>query len=188
LVDFRRKKDGFYVEKMSSMLRAIKTTPAIVGYFRGDNPASDITVKFIVYPLKFTIGTYGVVAIQGNNIFFDTYANARALLQSPGSYGNNSNTIISGEIYRDMGQTVNIFTGQYRTDNIQHVATLTKVQKIENTGQATEGVTGKTLNLASGSPPIGNNYTTGYIVTWSSNPDAGAGVGIPVGATRTGHQ
>lgn len=170
------------------MLRAIKTNPSISGYFRGENPAADATIKFIFYPLKFTVGTFGVVRIDGNNIYFNTYANAVNLLQSPGSYGNNSNTIIDGELYRDMGQTYNIFVGQYRTDNIQHVATLTKVQKIVNEGQSTEGITGGLFVNASGSPPLGNNYRTGYIVTWTSNPNASAGIGIPVGATRTGHQ
>ncbi len=169
------------------MLRAPKQIMSSSGYFRGDNPNSAITVKFIFYPLKFTVGTYGVVNIDGTNIYFDTWANAVTLLQSPGSYGNNSLTIVDGEIYRDMGQTYNIFVGQYRTDNIQHIATLTKVQKYTTDAQTTEGVTGTTFINASGSPPAGNNYRTGYIVTWSSNPNEGAGLGVPVGGSRTGY-
>lgn len=173
---------------MSSILRSIKTIPSITGFFRGDNPNASITVKFIVYPLKFTVGVNGVVKIDGNNIYFNTYQNCVNFFQSPGSYGNNSNTILSGEIYRDMGQTYNIFVGQYRNQNIQHVATLTKVQKYTTDGQTTEGVTGNVFVNASGSPPIGNNYRTGYLVTWSSNPDETPGVGIPIGASRTGYQ
>ena len=174
---------------MSSLLRSVKTNPSITGYFVGDNPGPvpTATIKFIFYPLKFTVGTNGVVRIDGNNIYFNTYLNCVRLLQTPGSYGNNSNTIISGDVYRDMGQTYNIFVGQYRSDNIQHVATLTKVQKYTTDGEKTEGVTGGVLNTA-GAPPVANNYRTGYIVTWSSNPDSTPDAGIPIGVTRTGHQ
>ena len=167
------------------MLRAIKTNPAVTGYFRGDNPNTITDCRFITYPLKVAINSFGVVAIQGNNIFFDTYDNAKDFIRAPGSNGNHSTQVTNADIYRDMGQTINIFVGQYRSDNIQHVATLTKVQKYVNTGETTEGITGKELSLASGAPPASNNYLTGYLVTWSSNPDESAG--IPVGGSRTGY-
>lgn len=171
---------------MSSLLRGIKQTPSRVGYFRGDNPGSDATVDFIYYPLKLTVGSFGVVRIDNGNIYFDTYANAVDFIQDPASNGNASATIVNGEIYRDMGKTYNIFVGQYRSDNLQHVATLTKVQRYTTDGQTNEGVTGADFsNLTV--PPVGNNYRTGYIVTWSSNPNAGAGLGIPVGGLRTGY-
>ena len=166
------------------MLRSIKQIPSIVGYFRGDNPSAVTGCKFIVYPLKVTIGSFGVVAIQGNNIFFDTYTNAQDFITAPDSNGNTSATVVDGEIYRDMGQTLNIFVGQYRSDNIQHVATLTKVQRYTTDGQTTEGITGGLFSNAT-VPPAGNNYRTGYLVTWSSNPAESGG--IPVGASRTGY-
>lgn len=166
------------------MLRTIKQTPSRVGYFRGDNPTESARVDFIYYPLKVTLNSFGVVAIQGNNIFFDTFANAEDFLVDPGSNGNASATVADGEIYRDMGQTINIFVGQYRSDNIQRVATLTKVQRITTDGQTTEGVTGGEFSNTT-VPPAGNNYRTGYLVTWSTNPVLATG--IPVGAVRTGY-
>lgn len=172
---------------MSSLLRAIKQTPSRVGYFRGDNPGADATVDFLFYPLKFTVGSFGVVRIDNANIYFDTYANAVDFFQDPGNNGNASAQIVTGEIYRDMGQTYNIFVGQYRSDNLQHVATLTKVQRyVGPNSETTEGITGGVFSTAA-TPPTGNNYRTGYIVTWSSNPNAGSGLGIPVGALRTGY-
>lgn len=167
------------------MLRAIKQIPTVVGYFRGDNPSAVTGCKFITYPLKVEINSFGVVAIQGNNIFFDTYTNAQDFITAPDSNGNLGTTVTDGDLYRDMGQTINIFVGQYRSDNIQHVATLTKVQRYTADGQTTEGVTGKSLSLASGAPPASNNYFTGYLVTWSSNPAESGG--IPVGGSRTGY-
>lgn len=157
------------------------------GYFRGENPAIETTIKFVYYPLKVTIGSFGVVRIDGNNIFFNTFANAVDFLQDPASNGNAAATIVDGDLYRDMGKTIQIFVGQYRSENIQHVATLTKAQKISNEGQATEGITGIAFtNLTV--PPAGNNYRTGYVVTWASNPISSVGQGIPLGVSRTGHQ
>jgi hypothetical protein len=169
---------------MSSLLKELKQIPSNNGYFLAKDLGGSFTAitKFIYDPITFTVGSYGVVMIQGTNVYFDTYANADAFLTDPTSYGNQSYSLSDNELYRDMGKTYSIYvqktkpTGGYYYD---HVATLTKVQRFSTDGQTTDGVVGG---------PIASNrqyYYTGYVVTWSANPTVS---GVPVGVSRIGFQ
>ena len=169
---------------MSSLLKTTKQIPGATSYFLAKTLGGSFTAitKFIYEPITFTVGSYGVVGIEGTNIYFDTYANATALLTDPSSYGNSSFSLADNELYRDMGKTYNIYTQQTKSSGGYYylpVATLTKVQRLSTDGQTTDGVVGG---------PTATNllkYYTGYIVTWSSNPTIN---GVPVGVSRVGSQ
>lgn len=169
---------------MPALTTTIKQIPSNTGYFLSKDLGGSFTarVEFIYDPIAFTVGSFGVVGIEGTNIYFDTYANVVLFFTDPGSYGNSSFTLGDNQLYRDMGKTYNIYvrrekaTGGYFYD---HVLTLTKVQRMDTPGQTTEGVVG--------GPTAGNRlfYYTGYITTWSANPTT---AGIPVGVSRIGFQ
>lgn len=169
---------------MSSLIKTTKQIPGATSYFLAKTLGGSFTAitKFIYEPITFTVGSYGVVMIQGTNIYFDTYANAVLFLTDPNSYGNSSYNLSDNELYRDMGKTYNIYTQQTKSTGgyyYLHVATLTKVQRLTTDGQTTDGVVG--------GPTAANlqKYYTGYVVTWSANPTTG---GVPVGVSRVGSQ
>jgi hypothetical protein len=169
---------------MPSLTTTTKQIPSNSGYFLAKTLGGSFTAitKFIYEPINFTVGSYGVVAVNGTNVYFNTYANAVAFLTDPTSYGNSSYSLADNELYRDMGKTYNIYVQQTKASGGYYyleVATLTKVQRLSTDGQFTEGVVG--------GPTAGNlkYYYTGYIVTWSANPTT---AGIPVGVSRVGFQ
>ncbi len=169
---------------MPSITTTIKQTPSSTGYFLAKTLGGSFTAitKFIYDPITFTVGSYGVVAVKGTNVYFDTYANAVLFFTDPSSYGNSSYSLADNELYRDMGKTYNIYVQQTKSTGgyyYDHVLTLTKAQRLTTDGQTTDGVVG--------GPTAGNRlyYYTGYIVTWSANPTI---AGIPVGVSRVGFQ
>lgn len=170
--------------RMSSLLKTPKQIAARTGYFLAKALGSPLTalVEFIYDPIQFTIGSFGVVGIEGSNIYFDTYANAVTFLTNPAATGNSGFNLADNELYKDMGKSYNIYVQQTKPTGGYYylqVATLTKVQRMTTDGQTTEGVVG--------GPTAGNRlyYFTGYIVTWSANPTA---TGVPVGVSRVGFQ
>lgn len=161
---------------MSSVTSRTSQIPSIIGYFKTDI-GNDLTyVRRIPDPPGFKIGTGGVVAIDGGNVYFDTYANAQTAL-IPSTAGIPSD----GEFYRDMGKEYTIFVMTQKASGLvpQHVATITKLQRYTTPGQNSEGVTG-TATAAS------ENWQCYYFVTWSANGESVTG--IPVGVVRTGYQ
>lgn len=162
---------------MPSITSYISQIPSVVGYFKTDI-GNDITyVKRIPDPPGFTVGSGGVTAISGTNVFFNTYANARTAL-IPAGAGNPSD----GEFYRDMGKTYTIFVQQEKSTGgyiYNKVAEITKLQRYTTGGQISEGVTGAPTTA-------GNNWQCFYFVTWSANQEQASG--IPVGVVRTGYQ
>ena len=161
---------------MSSVTSQVSQIPSIVGYFKTDI-GNDLTyVRRIPSPPGFRVGVGGVQAIQGTNVFFNTYANAQTAL-IPSSAGIPGD----GEFYRDMGKEYNIYVNTAIGNRIlpQHVATITKLQRYIAPGQISEGVTG-TATAAS------ENWQCYYFVTWSANGESTNG--IPVGVVRTGYQ
>ena len=179
---------------MSSLVRTPAQIPAIYGYFRGENPDVDLYTKFILAPIKFTVGSDGVNAIQGTNVYFNTYNDVVQFLGDPVGHGNNSIAISNGEFFRDMGKTYTLYVKQYvnnaYVNNLNayiHVVTLTKVQKYLKTGEVSEGVTGTPISTAN-PPAAGSAYETGYVVTWSSNPSTYLNGGVPVSVVRTGYE
>jgi hypothetical protein len=168
---------------MPALTTTIKQIPSNSGYFLAKTLGGSFTAitKFIYDPITFTVGSFGVVGIDGTNVYFDTYANADLFLTDPSSYGNSSYSIADNELYRDMGKTYNIYVQQTKSTGgyyYDHIATLTKVQRLSTDGQTTEGVVS--------APSVSVNlkyYFTGYVVTWSANSTT---AGIPVGVSRIG--
>lgn len=164
---------------MSSVLASPAQVPSRIGYFRASVLSGEGVVSQLILnePLSFASAT-GYLASLGNVVQFNTYANAKAALT--GGTTPQGTTLVTGEFLRDMGKTIHI---EVVTNGIsQRVASLTKAQKYLNTGQATEGVTGTPLTTPAAS---GKGYFTGYVVTWSANPDSTNGV--PVAVTRVGY-
>lgn len=164
---------------MSSILRAPSQVAARTGYFRANVVVAGEDPLFFYEPLSFANAT-GYLANLGNIIQFNTYANARAALTDgttpPGTI------LVDGQFMRDMGKTIHI---EVVTNGIsQRVASLTKVQKYLNTGESTEGVTGKLAAAAAASAVA---YQTGYVVTWSANASTVNGEGVPIAVTRVGY-
>lgn len=169
---------------MPSIATTTKQIPSSSGYFLAKNLGGSFTalVDFIYDPINITVGSFGVVAVNGSSVYFDTYANAVAFITNPSATGNTGFTLGDNELYRDMGKTYTIYVQQTKSSGGYYyleVATLTKVQRVTTDGQTTEGVVG--------GPTASNRlyYFTGYIVTWSSNPTL---AGIPVGVSRIGFQ
>ncbi len=169
---------------MPSITTTTKQIPSNSGYFLAKNLGGSFTAlaEFIYDPIAFTVGSFGVVAVNGTSVYFDTYANAVTFLTNPGATGNSGFNLGDNELYRDMGKTYSIYVQQTKSAGGYYyleVATLTKVQRITTDGQTTEGVVG--------GPTAGNlnYYYTGYIVTWSSNPTT---AGVPVSVSRIGFQ
>lgn len=184
---------------MTSLVRAPAQIPSLYGYFRVDNPLTDLSSNFIVDPIKFTVGTGGVVLIQGTNIFFDSYQSVVSFLGNPTAYNNSKTTLADGDLLRDMGKTYTFYVqtnvnNEY-VNNLKtsiHVVTLTKVQKYLSPGEVSEGVTGKVISTAI-PPASGSAYQTGYVVTWTANPSQYNGAnlansGVPVNVVRTGYE
>lgn len=121
-------------------------------------------------PWTFTVGTGGVVAVNGTNVVFDTYANARTALNS------SVTALAAGDFFRDLGKTYSFYV-QNTTPGMgpQVVAKFTKVAKMGAGGQTTEGVSGLT----------NTTYGVGWVCTWSANPTT-AGSGVAVAVTRVG--
>jgi hypothetical protein len=170
---------------MPSITSTTKQIPSSSAYFLAKDLGGSFTAvtKFIYEPITFTVGQYGVVDKNGTNIYFDTYANARLFFTDPTSYGNSSYSLADNELYRDMGKSYSIYVQQQKSTGgyyYLHIATLTKVQRLAAEGQQTDGVVG--------GPTAANRayYYTGYVVTWSANTTATAG--IPVGVSRIGFQ
>lgn len=172
----------YHKKKMPALTTTIKQIPSDSSYFLAKTLGGSFTTitKFIYEPITFTVGSFGVVGIEGSNIYFDTYANAVDFFTDPTSNGNTSYSLADNELYRDMGKTYNIYVQQTKSTGgyfYDHIATLTKVQRLAADGQATDGVVGG---------PLASNlryYYTGYIVTWSANTTIS---GIPVGVSRIG--
>lgn len=122
-------------------------------------------------PWTFTVGTGGVVAVNGSNVVFDTYANTRTALNS----ATNSVALAAGDLYRDLGKVYNFFV-QNTTAGMgpQPVAKFTKVAKMGAGGQTTDGVAGAD----------NTSYGVGWVCTWSANPTSASGVTVAV--TRVG--
>ncbi len=159
---------------MSSVLASPAQIPSRSGYFKVSAPVT--TTFFYPEPLlaQLTVGANGITAITGNEITVNTYANATTLLTN-GSTPFVGSALVAGQFYRDMGKTWHIIVGGLR------VATITKVQRYGQTGgEATEGVIGISANTLPAT--AGNQYTTGYVVTWSANPTT-----IPIAVSRTGY-
>lgn len=172
--------------RMPSILTSTKQIPSDGAYFLAKDMAGGFTAttKFIYEPIKFTVGSYGVVMVQGTNVYFDTYANARSAITDPDTTGNVGTSLSDNELYRDMGKSISIYTQETKSTGgyyYLHVATLTKVQLGFTDGQQTEGVVGGPASAPLNRP----YYYTGYVVTWSSNPTTS---GIPVGVSRVGFQ
>lgn len=167
---------------MSSLIKTTKQIPGNGSYFLSKDLGGSFTalVEFIYEPITFTVGSFGVVAVNGGSVYFDTYANVVTFLTNPAGAGNTSVTLGDNQLYRDMGKSINIYTQQTKSSGGYYylpVATLTKVQRLSTDGQTTDGVVGG---------PTATNllkYFTGYIVTWSSNPTIN---GVPVGVSRIG--
>lgn len=179
---------------MTSLARAPAQIPSLYGYFRGDNPTADLFTKFIFAPIKFTVGTGGVIAIQGSNIYFSSFTAVKDFLGDPVTYGNNSIAIDDGQLFRDMGKTYTLYVqtniNNAYANNLKssvHVVTLTKVQKYLSPGQVSEGVTGAITSTAS-PPGAASAYYTGYVVSWSANPSSYTDGGVPVSVVRTGYE
>jgi hypothetical protein len=169
---------------MPSITTTIKQTPSSTGYFLSKDLGGSFTAitHFILDPIQFTVGSHGVTAVNGTNIYFDTYANVVLFFTDPTSYGNESETLANNEYYRDMGKTYHIYVQQEKNTGgyyYNHVLTLSKAQRYEADGQTTEGVVGgsTSANLL--------YYFSGYLVTWSANPTT---TGVPVGVSRVGFQ
>lgn len=163
---------------MSSALASPAQIPTRVGYFKAEYTGYEY---FINEPIDFKTAT-GYLSSVGNIVFFNTYANARSALV--GGVNPPGTALTTGAFLRDMGKTIHIEVYNSANRVSQRVATLTKVQEYVKPGQTTEGVTGLPLSApAVASTPKG--YRTGYVVTWTANPDASTGV--PVGVTRTGY-
>lgn len=167
---------------MSSLIKVTKQIPGNGSYFLSKDLGGSFTalVEFIYDPINFTVGSFGVVGIEGGNVYFDTYANVVTFLTNPSGAGNSGFTLGDNQLYRDMGKTINIFTQQTKSSGGYYylpVATLTKVQRGSTDGQTTDGVVG--------GPTAANllKYYTGYIVTSSANPTLS---GVPVGVSRIG--
>ena len=158
---------------MSSVLAGISQIPARVGYFKTDVDTTEgVANHKIIYELaNFTAAT-GYVKTTGNIIYFNTYANATTALVTNGS-APAGGSLANGEFYRDMGKTYHIYVDTLR------VATITKVQGYKSPGQTTEGPTGTNVSLPAAAI---NNYSTGWVVSWSANQ-----TDIPVSVVRTGY-
>ena len=66
---------------MTSIVKRTKQINPASGYLLGNTVSLD--AKFIYDPIQFTVGSYGVVAKDGTNIYFDTYANVVTFLITP---------------------------------------------------------------------------------------------------------
>lgn len=164
---------------MSSVFASPAQVPARVGYFRANVLAGEGVVSQLILnePLSFASAT-GFVANLGNIVQFNTYANAQTALT--GGTTPNGTSLTTGDFLRDMGKTIHI---EVVTNGIsQRVASLTKAQKYGNNGETTEGALGTPLSTPAAG---GKGYSTGYVVTWSANPDSLSGV--PVAVTRVGY-
>ena len=166
---------------MSSVLASPAQVPARVGYFRVSTYDTDAGVSqlFFYEPLNFAPAT-GYLSNLGNIVQFNSWTNAQSALTNGTTPAGTS--LVAGQFLRDMGKSVHIEVYNAGTRGSVRVATLTKVQLYQSPGQNTEGVTGKSLTAT---PGAGNGYTTGYVVTWSANPDSA--VGVPVAVVRTGY-
>jgi hypothetical protein len=156
---------------MSSVLASPQQVSSRTGYLlcqANTGSAADFVPDA---PWTFTVGTGGVVSVNGSNVVFDTYANARTALNS----ATNSVALAAGDFFRDMGKTYSFFV-QNTTAGMgpQLVAKFTKVAKLGQGGQVTEGVSGLT----------NTTYGVGWVCTWSANPTSAAGVAVAV--TRVG--
>lgn len=166
---------------MTSILRTTAQTPSIVGFLKGEQEVGTTTASFLYDPIPFVVGQNGVIRIDGGNVFFNSYANAQAFFNTP--IPTNYFTVGQTDYYRDLGKTIQIYV-QRQVQQFyvyDHVLTLTHVQAYyptSNTG-LTEGVTSTVINGEI-------NYITGYVATWTANPDDTTG--IPVAVARVGHQ
>lgn len=168
---------------MPSITSYTSEIPSSTGYFKGDTAGVSSTAYY--YPLQasfnFAVGTpSGCVAVDGTNIYFDTYANVRTWLTSSAT----KTLIVDSDFFRDMGKTYTIFIQQEKSTGGYYylpVAKLTKTQKYISPGERTEGPTGNPVGAAT--LP---GYNTVYLVTWTANPSTTAG--IPVGVVRVGYQ
>lgn len=156
---------------MSSVLASPQQVASRTGYLlcqANTGSAADFVPDA---PWTFTVGTGGVVAVNGTNVVFDTYANARTALNS----ATNSVALAAGDFFRDMGKTYSFYV-QNTTAGMgpQVVAKFTKVARIAQGGQVTEGVSG--LN--------NTTYGVGWVCTWSAN--AASATGVAVAVTRVG--
>lgn len=162
---------------MSSVIAGISQVPARVGYFRANVITGEgvVTQLFFYEPLSFTSAT-GYLSTSGNIVFFNSWANAQAALTGgttpPGT------TLVDRQFLRDMGKSIHIEVYNAGTRASVRVATLTKVQKYDSPGQNTEGVVGNPLSTPAAAT---KGYNTGYVVTWSANPDSTTGVPVSVG-------
>lgn len=161
---------------MSSALARPAQIPTRVGYFKAEYTGYEY---FIYEPIDFSTCT-GFLSNLGNIVLFNSYANARSALV--GGINPPGTGLLSGAFLRDMGKTIHIEVFNSSNRGSLRVATLTKVQEYVKPGQNTEGVTGLPLSTPAAS---NKGYRTGYIVTWSANPDVATGVAV--GVTRTGY-
>ena len=157
---------------MSSVLASPAQTPSRTGYFK----VSSASGSTLFYPEpfigQFVAGSNNVTAVVGNEITYNTWANASSALT--GGTNPVGGALTNGQFYRDMGKSWHIIVNGYR------VATLTKVQRYGTDGQTTEGVIGSASSTTPAATP--KQYFTGYVVTWTSNPTT-----LPMAVTRTGY-
>ena len=155
---------------MSSVLASPQQIASRTGYFLCQ--ANATSADFVPdAPWTFTVGTGGVVSVNGSTVVFDTYANTRTALNS----ATNSVALAAGDFFRDMGKTYSFYVNNTTAGmGPQLVAKFTKVAKLGAGGQTTEGVSG--LN--------NTTYGVGWVCTWSANPTNASGIGVAV--TRVG--
>lgn len=156
---------------MTSVLASPSQVASRTGYFlcqANTGSAADFVPDA---PWTFTVGTGGVVSVNGSVVVFDTYANARTALNS----ATNSVALAAGDFFRDLGKTYSFYV-QNTTQGMgpQPVAKFTKVNKLGAGGQTTDGVAGLT----------NTTYGVGWVCTWSANPTSASGVAVAV--TRVG--
>ncbi len=164
---------------MSSVLAAPQQIPSRVAYFKvsGVATAGANFCRFIYNNPNFS-GATGFVSQNGNEVFFNTTANAVAAIAS--NSGLSSAALSDGAFLRDMGKSYTIFAPTGNNANYR-VAVITKVALFGPNGENSEGVIGRSLTTAGAA----NNYNTGYVVTWTANPTASTGV--PIVVSRTGY-
>jgi hypothetical protein len=162
---------------MSSVLAAPQQIPSRVGYFKvsGVADAGANYSRFIYNAPNFS-GATGFVKQVGNEVFFNSYANAVTAVGT--NTGLSSAALVDGQILRDMGKTYTILVDG--TVPLR-VAVITKVAKYGVNGEDSEGVIGNSNTTAG----AGANYNTGYVVSWTANPTASSG--IPCLVSRTGY-
>jgi hypothetical protein len=148
---------------MSSVTRFTAQIPLGGSHLVAFGTTGDFTHEVTVTGL--TVGTGGVVSINGSVVTFDTVANAVSAL------GDSAGTALAvGQLFEDLGKNLYVY---YLNNGVAtRFAVLTKVRRIIN-----------------GASSDGANGNVGYVCTWVANPTSSAvGTFISVNVARVSYQ